>query len=98
MPDEGKTRLARQRDHALVGALRVAEQPFRAECGGATFQILQKRRADARTLPAILDRQAEFETAICGIKDVAGFAHDGLEPVDLNGGDDGKAVAPMKRL
>ena len=66
----------------VVGAQGIAEQALGAERGRAAFQIPQQRRADALALPAVVDRQAEFEARRLGFEPVAGFADDGLEAVD----------------
>src|SRR5262249_7352394 len=58
----------------------------------AAFQILQQSRANAMALPAVVDRQAELEAVVVSVEGVAGFADDGLEPVDLHGRDDREAV------
>src|SRR5271169_1153103 len=43
-------------------------------------------------LPAVVDRKTEFETSGIGAERVAGFADDGLEAVDVHGGDDAEAL------
>src|SRR5437762_13936562 len=73
---EGKTGLARETDHGVVGAQRVAEQPRGAERGGAAFEVLQERGADAMALPAVVDRQAKRETPAVSMKHVARLAGD----------------------
>src|SRR5882757_2224922 len=84
---EHKTGFARQADHGGVGAQRIAEQAGGAERGGAAFEILQERRADAVSLPAIVDRQAEFETPAVNMERIARLADDGLEAIDRHGSD-----------
>src|SRR6202007_2464225 len=82
--DEGEARFARKRDHGLVGAQGIAEQPAGAERGGAGFEILQERRTDAMSLPAVVDRKAEFKTLRLRMEGIARLADDGLEAVGLH--------------
>ena len=89
---EGETGFAGEADHGVVGAQRIAEQPVGAEGRGAAFQIAEQRRADAMALPAVVDRQAEFETVGIGVEGVAGFADDGLGAVDGHDRDHAEAV------
>src|SRR5581483_10339102 len=49
-----------------------------------------QRRADAMALPAVLDRQAEFQARILGMQGIARLADDGLETVDHHGRDHGE--------
>src|ERR1700756_3191897 len=92
MLDEGEAGLPGERDHALVRAQRVAENALRTERSRPAFQVLQQRRANPKTLPAVLDRQAELETSGGGVEDVAGFADDGLEAFNLHRRNDRKTV------
>ena len=55
-------------------------------------RLRSKRGADAMALPAVVDRQAEFETVGVGIEGVAGFADDGLGAVDAHDRDHAEAV------
>ena len=43
-------------------------------------------------LPAVVDRQAEFEAVRIGVERIAGLADDGLKAVDRHGGDYAEAV------
>jgi hypothetical protein len=52
---EGKTRLAGETDHRLVGSQGVAEDPCGAKRSGTAFEILQQRRAEPMALPAVAD-------------------------------------------
>src|SRR4030088_286011 len=63
---EAKAGFAGKTNHHVVGAQGISEQALSAEGGGAALQIPQYRRADSLPLPAVLDRQAEFETAGIG--------------------------------
>ena len=58
---------------------RIAEQSRGAESRGAAFQIRQQRGTNALALPAVVNRQAEFETFRIRIERVARFADDGLD-------------------
>src|SRR5437764_7354891 len=79
-------------DHGIVGTQGVAEQARGTERGGAAFQVLQESRSDAVALPAIMDRKTELETSGIGVERVAGFADDGIEAVNIHGGDDAEAL------
>jgi len=59
---EGETGLAGKADHDVVGAQRIAEQPFGAERCRAAFEVFEQCRTDTVALPAVVDRQAELET------------------------------------
>ena len=43
-------------------------------------------------LPAVVDRQAEFDAGSVGVERIAGFADDGLDAVDQHGRDHAEAV------
>src|SRR5882762_6729825 len=59
---EGETGLAGKADHGVVGAQRIAEQPFGTERCRAAFEVLEQCRTDTVALPAVVDRQAKLET------------------------------------
>src|SRR3954454_20166675 len=44
------------------------------------------------TLPSVVDRQPEFEARCLEIEGIARLADNGLEPVDLNGGDHAELI------
>ena len=52
----------------------------------------QQRRADALALPAVVDRQAEFETCGIGLEAIAGLADDGLKAVDAHDRDHAETI------
>src|ERR1700730_10017384 len=52
---------ARNPDHRLVGSRRLLQEAVGPAGSGASFQIPKWRRADAVSLPAVVDRQAELE-------------------------------------
>src|SRR5437868_11905596 len=58
---EGVAGFAGETDHGVVGAQCVAEQVLGAERSRAAFENFQQRLADAVALPAVVDRQAEFD-------------------------------------
>ena len=87
---EGVAGLAGEADHGVIGAQGVAEQAVGAERSRAAFEIFQQRLADAVALPAVVDRQAEFDAAV--LERVAGFADDDLMAVDQHGRDHAEAV------
>src|SRR5450755_4061414 len=89
---EYETGFAREGDHRGVGAQRVTIQSLSSEGGGAAFEILQERRADAVSLPTVGDRQAELKTLAVGMERIARLAHDGLETIDGHGRNDCKAL------
>src|SRR6266446_6677546 len=90
---EGKTRLAGKADHGGVGAQGIAEQTLGTECGGTAFQIPEQCRTDALALPAVIDRQAEFEASGVRLKGVGGFANERLNAIDQHGRDHAETVA-----
>src|ERR1700722_394245 len=90
---EGKTGFARQADHNVVGAQRIAEHPSRAKRRCPAFQIPQQRRTDALALPAVIDRYAKLEACGVVLEPIAGFADDGLDTVDHHHSHDAEPVA-----
>ena len=87
---EGVTGFAGEADHGLIGTQGVAEQPVSAERGRAAFEIFQQRLADAMALPAIVDRQAEFDAAVH--ERITGFADDDLVAIDQHGRDHAETI------
>src|SRR5947209_17751924 len=49
--------------HGVVGAQRIAEDAFRAERGGAAFQVRQQGLAYALALEAVVYRKSELEAS-----------------------------------
>src|SRR5258708_7034725 len=54
---EGETGLAGKADHDVVGAQRIAEQPFGAERCRAAFEVFEQCRTDTVALPAVVDKR-----------------------------------------
>src|SRR5882757_1092300 len=87
---EGVTGFTGEADHGVVGAQRVAEQALGAKRSRAAFEIFQQRLADAMALPAVVDRQSEFDAAV--LERVAGFADNDLMAVDWHRRDHAETI------
>src|SRR5204863_3023456 len=73
-------------------AQRIAKDACGAERRRAAFDVLQERLADAMALPAVVDRQPEFEGGGGEIEGVARLTDDGLESVDLHSRDHAELI------
>ena len=96
IPKKGKRplpALVALHDHGVVGAQRVAKDMLGTERGGAAFEIPKQCGGDAVALPAVADRQPEFERGALLVKGVARFGDDSLEAVNRHRGNDCEALA-----
>src|SRR6478609_764258 len=71
---QGKTRLARQRQHRIIGAQRIAKQTPGTERRRTAFKIVEQRRADSLPLHLVIDGQSDFETVVDVIDGIARLA------------------------